>query len=256
MLRRSVLIVEDHAAYRSGLCRLIDDSETFRVVGETGDCHEAVRLAALHRPDVTVIDADLSGAAGPCVARVLRGQRPGAAVVLLSMEFDHERLIEAMRAGVSGYLAKETNGQALVSALARVLAGESLFRDVIQESPSLASRVLAEFRAMPAMSGIMTDGSLQPLSAEEIEVLEGISLAGQEGRIAAPVARSGFVITDHIGAILRKLDANDRAETMRFAARHGWSMGNPAVPRLGVVSGTTARRNVSVVGTASASARW
>lgn len=216
MLRRSVLIVEDHDAYRRGLCRVIDDSENFRVVGETGDCHEAVRLAKLHQPDVTVMDADLSGATGPCVTRVIRSQRREAMIVLLGMEIDHGRLIEAMRAGVSAYLAKEVGSEALVSALNRVLAGENLFREMIMASPALASRVLAEFQSGIREGGTVTNGVLQPLSDDERAILEGIASGIQARR---PL---GSTAGDAIGAVLRKLYDNDRAQTKLFAASHGW----------------------------------
>jgi DNA-binding NarL/FixJ family response regulator len=223
MVHRSVLIVEDHDAYRSGLCRVIDNSEHFRVVGETGDCHEAVRLAKLHQPDVTVMDADLSGATGPCVTRVLRSQRREAMIVLLGMEFDQGRLIEAMRAGVSAYLAKELGGQALVSTLSRVLAGENLFREMIMASPVLASRVLAEFQSKVCEGRTEINGMLQPLSDDERAILEGIALGIQAQR--SPSLTAG----DAIDAVLRKLYDNDRAQTKLFAASHGWFLDLPPV---------------------------
>src|SRR5262245_39990352 len=99
LLKRRVLIVEDHPMYRQGLRRMLEETGRFAVVGEAQNGHEAIHQADIHHPELMLIDVQLPGVTGLKVARVLRKQHPTAKIVILSMHIDDERLFEAIRAG-------------------------------------------------------------------------------------------------------------------------------------------------------------
>ena len=148
MLKRRILLVEDHPMFRRGLKRMLEDTGRFQVVGEAENGHEAIQLADVHHPELILIDVQLPGVTGLKIARVLRKQHTNTKLIFLSMHVDDERLFDAIRAGASAFLTKDVDGDTLVDSIRRVLAGENLINQLILSRPQLAWRVLSEFRAL------------------------------------------------------------------------------------------------------------
>ncbi|MFL5758211.1 MAG: response regulator [Thermomicrobiales bacterium] len=224
MLKRRILLVEDHPMFRKGLHRMLEDSGRFTVVAEAQNGHEAIHLADIHHPEIILIDVQLPGVTGLKVARVLRKQNPNAKIVFLSMHVDDERLFEAIRAGGVAYITKDTDAETLISSLRRVGAGENMLNQLVLTRPQLAWRVLSEFRALsnePDTDMVMASGAL-PLSTREIEVLDCVAQGLSNKEIADALFVTEQTVKNHMTSVLRKLNVNDRVQAVLFAVKNGW----------------------------------
>ncbi|HET7056218.1 MAG TPA: response regulator transcription factor, partial [Thermomicrobiales bacterium] len=172
MLKRRVLLVEDHPMYRKGVKRLLEDTGRFQVVGEAINGHDAIHQADVHRPEIVLIDVQLPGVTGLKIARVLRKQHQNMKIVFLSMHLDDTRLFDAIRAGAMAYLTKDIDQETLVESLRRVAQGENLINQLILSRPQLAWKVLAEFRQLSGEKAETREQEIAfaalPLSAREI----------------------------------------------------------------------------------------
>jgi DNA-binding NarL/FixJ family response regulator len=226
MLKRRVLLVEDHPMFRRGLRRMLEDTGRFQVVGEAQNGHEAIHLADIHHPELILLDVQLPGVTGLKIARVLRKQHQNAKLIFLSMHVDDERLFDAIRAGASAFITKDIDGDSLVDSLRRVLAGENLINQLILSRPQLAWRVLSEFRALSNDGSGAKDTDLAvtslPLSAREIEVLDCVAQGLSNKEIADELYVTEQTVKNHMTSVLRTLDVNDRVQAVLYAVKNGW----------------------------------
>jgi DNA-binding NarL/FixJ family response regulator len=226
MLKRRVLLVEDHPMFRRGLRRMLEDTGRFQIIGEAENGHEAIHLADIHHPELILLDVQLPGVTGLKIARVLRKQHQNAKLIFLSMHMDDERLFDAIRAGASAFITKDTDGDTLIDSLRRVFAGENLINQLILSRPQLAWRVLSEFRALS--NDTATDPARDPdlmslpLSAREIEVLDCVAQGLSNKEIADELYVTEQTVKNHMTSVLRKLDVNDRVQAVLFAVKNGW----------------------------------
>ncbi|HEX6667990.1 MAG TPA: response regulator transcription factor, partial [Gemmatimonadales bacterium] len=138
-----VLVVDDHAIVRTGIRHVLESEPGFEVVAEASTGAEALELAASLHPDVAVLDISMPGEPGLRVAAELRQRSPDTQVLILSMHDNTEYVVESLRAGVHGYLLKDTAATELRGAIRAVRRGESFF------SPVIAGRLSAVFRGDP-----------------------------------------------------------------------------------------------------------
>ncbi len=224
MLKRRVLLVEDHPMFRRGLKRLLEETGRYQIVGEAQNGHEAIHLADIYHPELILIDVQLPGVTGLKIARILRKQQQNAKIVFLTMHLDDERLFDAIRAGASAFLTKDVDGETLLESLRRVMLGENLVNQLILSRPSLAWRVLSEFRALTHDNGGAEEATVPalPLSAREIEVLDCVAQGLSNKEIADELYVTEQTVKNHMTSVLRKLDVNDRVQAVLFAVKNGW----------------------------------
>jgi DNA-binding NarL/FixJ family response regulator len=241
MLKRRVLLVEDHPMFRRGLRRVLEETGRYAVVGEATNGHEAIHLAEVHRPDLVVMDAQLPGVTGLIIARVVRQQHPHTRIVFLSMHVDDERLFAAIRVGATAFLTNDIDDETLLDALRRVLAGENLINRLVLSRPQLAWRVLSEFRALATEPEGTADATIAalPLSAREVGVLDCVVQGLSNKEIADALFVTEQTVKNHVSSVLRKLGVDDRVQAVCYAARNGWIEVGPQddvvaeVPRAG-----------------------
>ena len=142
-----ILIVDDHEVVRMGLRYLLEREPGFVVVGEAGSVAEAVRAAQALQPHVVVMDIRLPDGSGIEACREIRETNPETKVIMLTAYADDEALFGSIMAGASGYLLKQTRGQGLAEAVARVARGESLL------DPSVTGKVLERMRRLASGEG-------------------------------------------------------------------------------------------------------
>ena len=223
MLRRRVLLVEDHPMYRRGLRRLLEETGRYQIVGEAENGHQAIHLSDVHHPDIIVLDVQLPGVTGLKVARVLRKQQEHVKIVFLTMHMDDERLFDAIRAGAVAFLTKDLDPETLLDAIRRVAAGENLINQIVLARPQLAWRVLSEFRSLANEDGeAAAREQFLPLSAREIEVLDCVAQGLSNKEIAEELFVTEQTVKNHMTSVLRKLDVNDRVQAVLYAVKHGW----------------------------------
>lgn len=202
-----VVVADDHAIVRSGLCGLIDSAGDMEVVGEARDGAEAIRLALTLRPDVVVMDVTMPGIDGAeATERILDGA-PDVRVLALTMHDDRANLMRLLEAGATGYVIKRAAGDELLRAIRSVGAGEP-YVDAM-----LAGTVLRE-----------GDSAAQdePLSPREEEVLRRTAWGESNKSIALALGISTRTVETYKARIAVKLNLHTRPELVRYAVERGW----------------------------------
>lgn len=209
----TILLADDHAVLRHGLRRILEDRPGWTVVAEASNGREAVAAAEQHHPHVAVLDIAMPLLNGIDAARQIARRVPSARVLILSMHTDEAYVIQAVQAGVRGYVLKESAGTEIVQAIAAIRAGQSFF------SPAVAELMLDDYVRNLAERGV-TD-RYDALSEREREVLQLVAEGRGTKEIADLLSISVATVETHRAHILQKLDLKNTAGVVLFAARRG-----------------------------------
>lgn len=207
----SVLIVDDHSIFRSGLRADLDPS--IDVLGEAADVDAAVAQIAALKPEVVLLDVHLPGGAGGGGAEVIRrsaGALESTRFLALSVSDSAEDVVGVIRAGARGYITKVSSGAEVSSAVAKVAGGDAVF------SPRLAGFVLDAFGAVAGEQAVAED-ELDRLSAREREVMRLIARGHAYKEVASELFISVKTVESHVSAVLRKLQLSSRHELTAWA---------------------------------------
>jgi DNA-binding NarL/FixJ family response regulator len=201
-----VLIVDDHAMFRSGVRAEIGSA--VEVVAEAADVDTAVAAVQQHEPDVVLLDVHLPGGGGVEVMR--RAQRPDVRYLALSVSDAAEDVIGTIRGGARGYVTKTITGEELVAAIGRVAEGDAVF------SPRLAGFVLDAFAGQIEVSAV--DEDLDRLTERERDVMRLIARGYAYKEVAKELFISIKTVETHMSSVLRKLQLSSRHELTRWAS--------------------------------------
>jgi DNA-binding NarL/FixJ family response regulator len=213
-----VVVADDQALVRSGFSALLADEPDIDVVGEASNGAEAVALAASERPDVMLMDVRMPVMDGLEATRRITGDESlaGTRVVILTTFDLDEYVHEALRAGASGFLLKDTLPVDLLNAVRVVAAGDALI------SPRITRRLIEEFARRPDPSAAATaSAALDQLTDREREVLELVARGQSNAEIAAQLYVSHATVKTHVSRLLMKLDVRDRAQLVMIAYETG-----------------------------------
>jgi two-component system response regulator DevR len=211
MLKKRVLLVDDHEVVRLGLKALLEHHSHFEVVGEASTAKEALDQVARIRPDIVLMDIRLPGPSGIEACEEVVKQYPETRVVMLTSYAEDEMLFSAIRAGASGYILKQIGGDDLIRALESVGRGEALL------DPLVTQRVFQEVRRAVKEEEA---SAFANLSQQERHVLMLVS----EGKTNREIAKALFLgegtVRNYVSSILSKLGVSNRAEAAAFAVEH------------------------------------
>ena len=209
-----VLIADDQALLRDSFRVLLESTPGFAVVGEARTGREAVRLALAHRPHVVLMDIRMPDMTGiDATGRICRENSDTRVLILTTFDLD-EYVYGALRAGASGFLLKDTTAADLVTALRVVAAGDALL------APSVTRRLIAAFGAQPRPSRAF-HRRLAGVTEREREILTLIARGLSNADIAAHLTLSLATVKSHVGRLLTKLNARDRAQLVVVAYETG-----------------------------------
>jgi DNA-binding NarL/FixJ family response regulator len=212
----TVLIADDQQLMRAALRTCLEAEPDISVVGEAGNGGEAVRLAARLRPAVVVMDVRMPVMDGLEATRRITGldlARPPRVLVMTTFDLD-EYIIDALRAGASGFLIKDAPPEELIRAVRVIDAGEALL------APSITRRVIEEFvRRPPPTEGLPEQ--VADLTAREIEVLRLIARGRSNAEIATELFLGETTVKTHVARILQKLGVRDRVQAVVLAYETG-----------------------------------
>jgi len=213
-----ILLVDDQALVRAGFRMILDAEPEMEVVGEASDGREAIDQAFALSPDVVLMDIRMPELDGlEATRRILSGSTNGEAPkILMLTTFDlDEYVYEALRAGASGFLLKDTPPEQLVGAIHVIADGEALL------SPSITRRVIAEFVKGSGPKPQTQFPRLQELTARELEVLKLIARGLSNAEIAKELFVSETTVKTHVARVLMKLQLRDRVQAVVLAYEAG-----------------------------------
>ena len=211
-----VLVADDQALVRGTICLLIDTAPDLEVIGEAATGAEAVEAAGELKPDVLLMDIRMPGMDGIEATRQITAsdQAAGVRIIILTTFDLDEYVYAALRAGASGFLLKDTPPADLLAAIRIVAAGDALL------APAVTQRLIAEFARRPE-PGQQPAATLEGVTDRELEVLTLIARGLSNAEIAQALHVTMATAKTHVGRLLAKLGARDRAQLVMVAYETG-----------------------------------
>jgi DNA-binding NarL/FixJ family response regulator len=209
-IRPRVLIADDQRLFRSGLAKLLEGDARIEIVGQAADGEEAVELATKLRPSVVLMDLKMPKLDGVEATRQITANQSTTKVLILTTFEAENHFIQALRAGASGYVLKDSEPEAIISAILAVVSGESVM------ATPVAKKVLQ-----------MLTGNVTPkefydgLTSREIEILKLLASGMANKQIAFKLKISEKTVRNHVSNAYEKLGIYDRSQAVLYAVRKG-----------------------------------
>jgi len=219
--RTRILIVDDHVLFRVGIAQILSKESDLEVVGEAEDARTAMDAALETSPNIILMDLSLPTPGGIETTQRIKRELPAVSIIVLALKEDEDALFDAIKAGAAAFILKDISPDDLVSVIRRVSSGEYLINDTVFAQPSVASRVLKEFREL-AIYGQEAQPIFAPLSPREVQILDNIAQGMTNKQVAYTLTISEQTVKNHMSSILRKLSVNDRTQAVVYAMRQGW----------------------------------
>ena len=211
--RIRVLLVDDHALFRSGIKSLLLRSGEFEIVGEASDGLDGAKRAKQLRPDVVLLDLHMPGVSGRDALQLIREDAPESQVLMLTVSEDAEDLLHTLRGGASGYLLKNIAAESLTDAVRMASRGESVV------SPTMMAKLLAGVSRQPKASpGV----DAEKLSPREREILGYLARGQSNKQIARDLDLAESTVKIHVQGVLKKLELASRVQAAVYAVEHGY----------------------------------
>jgi DNA-binding NarL/FixJ family response regulator len=202
-----ILIADDHQIVRRGLQMTIEAEKDMQVVAEAGNGAQVLNLIKKHKPDVVLMDMQMPEMDGVDALKQLRVEFPALPVLILTTFSDDAHVYAALRAGASGFLLKEMNGDELVSAIRGAAQGKP------QLHPDIARRLMAR--------APMPDDPFESLTERERDILKLIAKSMSNKEIASQLFLTEMTVKGYVSDLFAKLGVNDRTQAALMAVRFG-----------------------------------
>jgi len=215
-----VVIIDEQAFFRAGVHQVLSERPEFDVI----DCdttQDPLGTIDANLPDVVLLGSDLATLSGLELCRKITRHYPNTKVIVLSPDPNDEELFEVIRTAAVACLSKSATGDDLASTITRARNGEYPINDSVITRPTVAKHVLEQFEEVASMGKAM-ENVVAPLTNRETQILKHIANGNSNKQIARILQISEQTIKNHVSAILRKLNANDRAHAVALALRSGW----------------------------------
>jgi DNA-binding NarL/FixJ family response regulator len=215
-----LVIVDDHDFVRAGIKVMLAGEPDMEIVGEAEDGQEALALVGRERPDLALMDVRMPGMDGLATTRSIKRSYPRVSVLILTMHENEDYLLEAIRSGAAGYVLKDAPQNELVTAIRKVLEGETALNRKL--ATGLLQRLANDIHGNTMFrrrSGV--EHPAQPLTPRELEVLEHVALGSTNREIAEHFVISVGTVKNHVEHIIAKLGASDRTQAVVQALELG-----------------------------------
>jgi DNA-binding NarL/FixJ family response regulator len=207
-----VLICDDQAVVREGLELLLNLEKDIDVIGLAQDGAEAAELAGKHVPDLVLMDLKMPGVNGIEATRRIKTILPDVKILVLTTYDDDEWLFDAIRAGASGYLLKDTPRERLIEAIRGTVEGRSFL------DPTIAGKVMSQMASKQVHTPTLIT---EKLTGRETDILRLLAHGRSNSEIASILFLSEGTVRNHISSILEKLGVSDRTQAAVLALQHG-----------------------------------
>ena len=216
----TIAIIDRSQFFKDGLRQNLSLQQDFRLM----DCDpdkEPLQFIDANAVDIVLLDIDSPISKGLELSRSITQNYPNTRVIILSSYFSDEELFEALQTGAVAYIDKRTSTAEFVTTIKRASHGEYPINDSIITKPAVADRVIKQFQEIASM-GLIKEKIATPLTHRELQILSCIANGGTNKQVANMLGISEQTIKNHVSAILRKLNANDRAHAVALAIRNQW----------------------------------
>ncbi len=204
-----VLIADDHAIIRDGLKQIISFVPNMEVAGEAGDGEEVLQKIRTLKVDVLVLDMSMPGKSGIALIQQITAVKPELPILVLSMHQESQYAVQAMRAGASGYITKNTASSQLIDGIRKVAEGGTFV------SPGIADKLIKQ------MHKPETELPHTKLTAREFQIFNMLVEGHSVNDIANILSLSNKTISTHKAAVLQKMEASTTANLVYYAMKHG-----------------------------------
>jgi len=212
-----VMVIDEQAFFRAGVRQALSDQSDLEIL-ECDPAQNALELIEANLPDVALLGSDLANHNGIELGRKIAQHFPNTKVIMLSPDPDDEELFEVIKTAAAACLSKRATGDELASTIRRAYSGEYPINESLMTRPKVAKHILNQFRGFTRT----LEGVAAPLTRRETQILTYIAEGNSNKEIAHILEISEQTIKNHVSAILRKLNANDRAHAVALALHSGW----------------------------------
>jgi len=212
-----VMVIDEQALFRAGVRQTLSDQPDLEIL-ECDPAQNTLELIEANLPDVALLGSDLANHNGIELGRKIAQHFPNTKVIVLSPDPDDEELFEVIKTAATACLSKRATGEELASTIRRAHNGEYPINESLMARPRVAKHILNQFRGFTRT----LEGVAAPLTRRETQILTYIAEGNSNKEIAHILEISEQTIKNHVSAILRKLNANDRAHAVALALRSGW----------------------------------
>jgi len=214
------MIIDEEAFFRAGVRQVLSQQPDFEVL----DCDPSegpLEIIETNLPNVTLLGSALGAHNGLDLGRKIARYYPNTKVIMLSPNPDDEELFEVIKTAAVACLNRNTAAEELIHTIRRASRGEYPINESLMTRPKVARRVLEQFEDISSM-GKALETIIAPLTRRETQILNYVAEGNTNKQIADILGISEQTIKSHVSAILRKLNANDRAHAVALAIRNGW----------------------------------
>ena len=212
-----VMIIDEQAFFRAGVRQTLSDQSDLEIL-ECDPTQDVLQLVEANLPDVALLGSDLASLSGIELGRKIAQHFPNTKVIVLSPDPNDEELFEVIKTAAVACLSKRASAEELASTIRRARSGEYPINESLMTRPKVAKQVLNQFRGMART----LEGIAAPLTKRETQILTYVAEGNANKEIARILGISEQTIKNHVSAILRKLNVNDRAHAVALALRSGW----------------------------------
>ncbi len=209
-----VLLVDDHTLFRSGIKSLLQRNDNFEVVGEAGDGLEGIKRARSLKPDVVLLDLHMPGVSGLEAVKVISEEIPEVQVLMLTVSEDAQDLMDALRAGASGYLLKNIETDTLIDAIRRAANGDSVV------SQQMTAKLIQGVRTPAKADATVVERD--KFSPRERDIMASLALGESNKEIARKLDLAESTVKIHVQNIFKKLNMTSRVQVALYAVEHGF----------------------------------
>jgi len=212
-----VMVIDEQALFRAGVRQALSGQPDLEVL-ECDPAQNALEMIEANLPDVALLGSDLTSLSGIDLGRKISQYYPNTKVIVLSPDPNDQELFEVIKTAAAACMSKRASADELASTIRRAHKGEYPINESLMTRPKVAKQVLNQFRGFTKT----LEGVAAPLTKRETQILTYVAEGNSNKEIARILTISEQTIKNHVSAILRKLNANDRAHAVALALRSGW----------------------------------
>lgn len=206
-----VLLVDDHALFRSGIKLLLQRQDDFEVIGEASDSIEGIKRAKALKPDIVLLDLHMPGLSGLDAIKLIHEEVPACHIILLTVSEEGDDLTTALKNGAAGYLLKNIDAEFFLSALRRAMQGDSVI------SNEMTAKLVANLRR----GHVAPAEEVSKLTPRECDILAQVATGLSNKEIARTLDLAESTVKIHLQSILKKLNLSNRVQAAIYAVERG-----------------------------------